>query len=432
MNSVQQNEINNIPIEATELALTNVVARLTLEGELLIENSQGQSLDVAGCLAQLNRQGNLKTLLATVWVPSQLVILTEVFVPGKRSSDWMAALPYALEESLSEPVETLHFAVLNRTKEGYVSVAVVAHKWMQHWIETLQTLGLGHAQLIPDCFRVPFQTDLTASPLDEEIEAIKLVWSVVQEQSTLYVRSGVYSGFSVNENGFEAFKTAAENADVDDGDNNDNETKKTITINALTSADLLNSQLNSESSGLNGGTQLTLRTRDYQVRSKNLTYWQDWRWPTLLVGLLLVASLVATSQKTQKLAAQTALYQSQTEQLFKEMFPDVKRIVNIKMQTQTRLNNQSSGQSNAVSLVALLQEIEPLFEAELDVIIYNIQWYQDTNGGVLQLMVEATQTSQLQRIVTMSQAKQGGVKVELELKNVSPTLVEGVFNVYPK
>ncbi len=412
-----RNKQTTVPVEVTTLALHNLTAYFNLAGELMIKDANGQVLETEESLKQLNKQGNLKTVLGIVWVPSQLVVLTEVFTPGKRQSDWMAALPYTLEESLSEPVENLHFVPLQRSKEGMVSVAIVAHQWMERWVATLQSLGLNHVQLVPNCFRVPAVE--TSEQGDESDEASPLVWNVVAENGELHIRSGLYSGFSVREPCLEPFIHATE------------QTGKKVTLNHLSANNQLNSQLDDNKSI----SQLTLRTDAYQAQSKNLKYWQDWRWPALLVGVLIITALISTWQKTQTLAKQTQQYQAQTEHLFKEMFPDVKRIVNIKMQTQSRLNNQQGGgQKNSASLVTLLQRVEPLFKAEPNVKIHRLQWKKGGQGQ-LQIDVSAQQTQQLQRIVSMSQQQKRTaslMNVELELKNVTPNVVEGVFHVTEK
>ncbi len=412
-----RNKQTTVPVEVTTLALHNLTAYFNLAGELMIKDANGQVLETEESLKQLNKQGNLKTVLGIVWVPSQLVVLTEVFTPGKRQSDWMAALPYTLEESLSEPVENLHFVPLQRSKEGIVSVAIVAHQWMERWVATLQSLGLNHVQLVPNCFRVPVVE--TSEQEDESDEASPLVWNVVAENGELHIRSGLYSGFSVREPCLEPFIHATE------------QTGKKVTLNHLSANNQLNSQLDDNKSI----SQLTLRTDAYQAQSKNLKYWQDWRWPALLVGVLIITALISTWQKTQTLAKQTQQYQAQTEHLFKEMFPDVKRIVNIKMQTQSRLNNQQGGgQKNSASLVTLLQRVEPLFKVEPNVKIHRLQWKKGGQGQ-LQIDVSAQQTQQLQRIVSMSQQQKRTaslMNVELELKNVTPNVVEGVFHVTEK
>ncbi len=413
-----QDKEKSIPLEVAPLVLNNLTAYFKVTGELIIEDAKGQMLDTEVCVAQLSQHGNLKSVLGLVWVPSQLVVLTEVFVPGKRKSDWMAALPYTLEESLSEPVENLHFVALHRNKEGMVSVAVVARQWMEQWVSSLQALGLNHVQLVPECFRVPV---VDKAPLVEpdSTEPAALIWNVIADKDVLHIRRGPYSGFSVNTACLNPFIQVAEQGGGK------------VSLNHLAENHLLNSQLDANQSI----SSLTLRTDDYQAQSKQLKYWQDWRWPAVLIGLVLTLSLVATWQKTQTLAEQTQQYQMQTVQLFKEMFPDVKRIVNIKMQTQTRLNNQQGGgQKQSASFIALLKAIEPLFTAEPAITIHRIQWQED-QGGRLEIAVTATQTQQLQTIVNMSQQNRGtssAVAIELELKNVTPESVEGVFHVTAK
>ena len=394
----------------------------------MLENSKGEPMNLTDTLQLLKEQGQLSRAIATVWVPSQLVLLTQLFVPGSRKSDWMAALPYSLEESLSEPVENFHFVALNRDSQGLVSVAIVEHRWMKAWLQLLELHGLSHASLVPECFRVPLQSNQTEADSANKIAnktANKTseggAPSFFQNGENTLIRTGQFAGFAASSDWLNQIQTMQA-------------FQGHLTERVEVSAhQLLNSQQSTEK--LNG---YSLRTEPYRSQSKGLYYFKQWRWAGLLLGLTLVTALTSTWMATQKLAEQTVYTQAQTQKLFKKMFPDVKRVIDIRTQTMTRLNQQSASQNAGLSAMQVLGAIEPILTKVPDVKIKKITWRTANKGlnsgsnSSLVLRVEAEQTGQLQKVISLSQQSAQPIKMTLELKNVSPTLAEGVLNVTAK
>ena len=142
----------------SELNLDAMQCKFDLAGKLWLQLNHTEWQEAAFVLQAQADDSAIKKALAkvkVVWVPTEQVTLMSQFVPGKRKQDWMTALPYSLEESLAEPVENLHFVALNRDSTGLASVAVISKVRMQQWVEQLQMMGLGHVQLVADCFQLP-------------------------------------------------------------------------------------------------------------------------------------------------------------------------------------------------------------------------------------------------------------------------------------
>lgn len=112
-------------------------------------------------------------------VPAEEVLLTYVIMPKMNRSRLMEALPFALEEQLVEDVESLHFAVGETQADGKLSVAVVAKKRIQQWMQQLQSYGVQPDQLIPLTFALPITAD---------------TWTAVNTD-VITVRTGEYTGF---------------------------------------------------------------------------------------------------------------------------------------------------------------------------------------------------------------------------------------------
>lgn len=120
---------------------------------------------------------------ATVLVPSEAVRLLAVDLPLASPAKRLAALPFAIEDLLAEPVETLHLAIGVELAPRRYLVAAVAHDRMAEWIARIEEGGLIHAALVPDCLALP------RPPVGE--------WAVEAGASRALVRRGDGTGFAI-------------------------------------------------------------------------------------------------------------------------------------------------------------------------------------------------------------------------------------------
>lgn len=92
-------------------------------------------------------------------VPPGAVTLYRVAIPVRRAAAVRAALPYALEDQVSQELEELHFVAGPRRPDDRFAAAVVEHRAMQEWqelflehgwrLEAMSPLSAAHADL-PD------------------------------------------------------------------------------------------------------------------------------------------------------------------------------------------------------------------------------------------------------------------------------------------
>ena len=93
-----------------------------------------------------------------VLVPAEDVLLTEARVPARNRAQLLQALPFAVEDQLLAPVESLHFAAA--TGEGdAVGVAVVAKATLRSWLDRLSEAGIRADAILPDSLALPFAPD---------------------------------------------------------------------------------------------------------------------------------------------------------------------------------------------------------------------------------------------------------------------------------
>jgi general secretion pathway protein L len=118
-------------------------------------------LDESGA-PQLSRQLGSLTLAAAVarsakvvaLAPASQILLAEPELPPGSGAKLARAVPFALEEQLTEDVDQLTFAVGRRRLTG-TPVAVVSRSVMQGWLSALASAGLEAQAIYPDISLMP-------------------------------------------------------------------------------------------------------------------------------------------------------------------------------------------------------------------------------------------------------------------------------------
>ena len=151
-----------------------------LTDDYVVETPDGPTGAVDGGLWTLNY--DQLVLLDAAWtgrpvvfVPSEDVRLMVVDLPIANRVQRAAALPYAIEDQLAEPLEALHTALGAETAPGRYLAGVVAHERMVFWLSVLSRSGLGQAALVPDALALPLP------PVDS--------WSVTARDDRVLVRT---------------------------------------------------------------------------------------------------------------------------------------------------------------------------------------------------------------------------------------------------
>ncbi len=358
--------------------------------------------------ATMNLDGQLEmpqeaSSVPWVWVPTEQVLFLDAFVPGKRTADWMQALPYVLEERLAQSVETLHFAVLHREnsgeRAGWTQVAVVEKDRMRRWLDELEAQGIPNAELVPDCFRLPIRGETL--DLTQNSQAW-LVWQDEDQQRRL-IRNGVSSGLAGDAVWLEqVWELACEQQPG----------LQQEILPSLPESDWTNLK------------SFNLRQGEFRAASDNGRVWQTWKWPMILLVAIFAVLMIDTVLKTQRLNSQATAYEHQTLALFKQLFPDVKRVVNIRAQTKVRLN-RAADEADTSDFTVMLRTVESKVKPLLDKQAMRLQELRWQNRQ-LRLTVSAKQSGTLQQL---ADALNQRFEAEFKLSHAAPNQTEGVIYV---
>lgn len=117
--------------------------RVSSDGAQLSHVARGSLQDIAAEIAALPAP-------VIALLPATQVLTTSVNIPIRSAAKIRAALPFALEESLAEDVENLHFAAGEKNSDGHVAVAVIATDVLKEWLQTLHAVDIHPTRLIAE------------------------------------------------------------------------------------------------------------------------------------------------------------------------------------------------------------------------------------------------------------------------------------------
>jgi len=126
------------------------------------EETEWLILDGSGEPAPTRQRGTL-SLAAAVWrsgqvlalAPSSQILLAEPDLPPGGGAKLARAVPFALEEQLTEDVDQLSFAIGKRRDNGMTPVAVVSRPVLEGWISQLRAAGFDPQTIYPDISLMP-------------------------------------------------------------------------------------------------------------------------------------------------------------------------------------------------------------------------------------------------------------------------------------
>lgn len=122
------------------------------------------------------QRGNKVVLL----IPDTDVSLAQTTIPSKNKKQMMQALPFALEESLAEDVDNLHFSAYREAEDSKVKAAIIKHERLGFWIDVLKSHDISVHYILPAIFSLPVESD---------------GWSVNIGEEEAQIRQNMFDGF---------------------------------------------------------------------------------------------------------------------------------------------------------------------------------------------------------------------------------------------
>jgi general secretion pathway protein L len=144
------------------------------------EETEWLTIDDTGGSETVRQRGSL-TLAAAVsrsgkvvaLAPSAQILLAEPVLPPGSGVKLARAVPFALEEQLTEDVDQLTFAIGRRRSGGGTPVAAVSRSVVQGWLSDLSAAGLEPLCMYPDISLMPENPSQTVLWLEKTRLAVR-------------------------------------------------------------------------------------------------------------------------------------------------------------------------------------------------------------------------------------------------------------------
>lgn len=280
---------------------------------------------------------------AIILIPSTELVLTRVELPRQSfAGNYLRqAVPYTLEDHFADEVENLHFA-LGEWENGRLNVAVIQHARFIAYQQAWQQAGLQATLVVPDVFALPLWKNNQ--------------WSLTYSQQQLWIRTGAQAGFSLEtETPMQLIQMLLDELSPE------TPTPPELLLLSNTPAQTEQNPVNLKENNalenqmtrhvhpqgwmvwwyeaIKNTRPLNLLQGEYRPTDTLMLAWRPWL-PTILLSLALLLVLVVQQGRTyQQFQQQRAQLSTQIENVLHETFPDIKRIVNPRVQMEQHLRD---------------------------------------------------------------------------------------------
>lgn len=319
-------------------------------------------------------------------VSGERVLLTHTDLEFTQTSKLRKAVPYALEESLSEDVDSLHFS-LGKIESGKTQVAVINNALLKDWKADFAEAGMNLRTVVPDLLLLPIKEDS---------------WSLLVSDEHVLVRTGEFSGFASEREGLEELIMAIleteempESISVWYCGNNPKPMKWSSSAPPVTTPPCPNGSLGLLASEWDARHSLNLLQGGHSDAPDIGKFLKPWRWVAALlmmwVGVLFAGQLI----EKQELKAQQTQINKQMESIYRKTFPEARKVVNPRVQMEQRLRElKGGGDTSDKDFMPLLAKSSSVLSKHGSVVLSGINF----RNGRLTLHISGKNLSDLDNL----------------------------------
>lgn len=357
----------------------------------------------------------------TLFLPAESALLTRVFVPSSKPGHIRAAVPHLIEEGTVADAETLHLVTGLSTGDG-VPVIAIDRALLSHVIADVETASCTCSRIYVDALLLPHREGTLTLLVDGD--RVLLRWSAahagaVDSDSIVVFLSALFQQQSISAIDF--YTTSETTPDQTAAVEHQVAALSKVHPVSVNSQPLGFSLLPYLANQVRAVTDepLNLRQGEFVLKNPRLKVWRRWRPLALAAAVCLIAQIGLNLVVGWRLNQRAEAIHHQSEQLYRELFPQDKRIVNLHQQFQNHLNTGAqAGHFSFFSLFGqLTNEIQGM-ASENPLQLHSVLY--DTAAGTLQ--VELT----VPTIQTLDNLQKRLSKNPLRAKVLSATNNDGV------
>ncbi|MCH8537047.1 MAG: type II secretion system protein GspL [Alkalimonas sp.] len=336
-------------------------------------------------------------------VPAADVVLKEVTLPTKPSRQILQALPYMLEDEITEDIEQLWLAhaALKKEQDQYVQqVALCKRQQLEQWLAWLADAGFQPRQLLPDALLLPIEQGPAAIELDGSWLLRQAEWqatSIEQDWWPDYLQLAALPEITSYSPWPASIQQPHQLAEPE--------------LPLL----LLAKHSQSQSFSLLQG--------EFAPKRQSNRLWQQWRGAAVLAGVCLTLYLGLTAIEGWRYGQQARLLQQEAIRTYQAAFPG-ESVVNLRALVQRKLQQAGGGdqQQHFLSLLLALQNnLATVQGIQLDNLRY------EARRNELRFQARADSFQSFERL--KSQLEQAGYQVDQGALSNDGNKVQGTVSM---
>lgn len=288
-----------------------------------------------------------------VCVPSANVVLTQAQVPTGNKKRLAQAIPYALEDQVIDDIDEIHFAIGDTPTRDRANVGVVSHAQMRHWMSNLRENGVTPRQVIPEILALPLEPDS---------------WTMMVEDDQVLIRTGKQSGTAVEPSNVKPIlhlllgeaEPKPQKLLIYECDKIDLDLAEFNDTFQIERRDCSDGALVLFADGFSAQNSLNLLQGEYSPREQIGKFIRPWRATAAMLAIWVVVQFGVKWNEYRVLSNESEQLTSQIEQIYRDVFPETKRIVDARAQMENQLKALAgSDKSSNASFIQLLAEAAP-------------------------------------------------------------------------
>ena len=156
--------------------------------------TEGSEANDCGTVKLSNASELIQDRRVVILLPIEQLYLGSVAIQTKNKKQLEKAIPFALEDDLTEDIDDLHFSLGKRTDNQEIPVAVISKKHLDHLIKVLSDVNI-----LPDIITA----DVYGLDYDEN------QWTLCIDEEHLIARTSRWNGFACDVADFNEFMQIA-------------------------------------------------------------------------------------------------------------------------------------------------------------------------------------------------------------------------------
>jgi general secretion pathway protein L len=349
-------------------------------------------------------------------IPGEEILLLNVNIAARSRQQLIKAIPFTLEEDLADGIETLHFATGARQVDGRHPVAVVSRPLMDALCSDLSAANILPTAIIPEPLCVPLPPS---------------GWSLLVEDTRVVLRHGEYKGLVLEKDNLKewlnrVFSEVDVKPELIRVYRCDANPEKPLDFELpVDQQEHYDAPLKVLSTGLDEKHSINLLQGDYKSDTGVGKWLRPWRFAAVLLGIWLGVQITSATVEFWRMSHENDALQARMEKLYRDTFPEAKRIVNPRVQMEQRLNALIAAQQNTgdTGFLALLnaggQAIKTFQGIEIDTFNYR--------QGKLVISLQASDFQSLEKV--KQRLQKDGFIVDIESADTSGKRVEARLRI---